>query len=203
MPEVGSSRKTILDPPMKAIPTDNFLFCPPDRVLEYALRFSVNPTLCIIFSTSSFRSALLVPLNVANSCKCSSTVNISNRISCWGQTPRFFLIAAISVLISSPSMVADPAEGGVSPVNMEIAVVLPAPLCPKRAVICPEYMFKFKPSTATFFPVFVLNSFTRSLISTQVLSSTCAFRLSVTPSIAALAVSSPSCITLTRLLSLT
>ena len=40
MPEVGSSRKTMRLPPMKAMPTDSLRFCPPDSVLENALRFS-------------------------------------------------------------------------------------------------------------------------------------------------------------------
>ena len=35
------------------------------------------------------------------------------------------------------------------PVRQAIVVVLPAPLCPSSAVICPAAMSRFKPSTAT------------------------------------------------------
>ena len=44
------------------------------------------------------------------------------------------------------------------PVRMDIVVVLPAPLCPRRAVIWPLYMAKFMPATATFFDWPSLNS---------------------------------------------
>jgi hypothetical protein len=36
---------------------------------------------------------------------------------------------------------------------MDIAVVLPAPLCPSSAVICPLYMSRFILLTATFRPL--------------------------------------------------
>ena len=52
-----------------------------------------------------------------------------------------------------PSMMADPAVGGNKPVSIPIAVVFPAPLCPSKAVIWPEYMVRFRPSTAVFTPV--------------------------------------------------
>lgn len=36
------------------------------------------------------------------------------------------------------------------PVSMDRVVVFPAPLCPKRTVICPSYMFTVKSLTASF-----------------------------------------------------
>ena len=36
------------------------------------------------------------------------------------------------------------------PVSMDMVVVLPAPLCPSRAVMCPLYMLKLRLSTAFF-----------------------------------------------------
>lgn len=52
MPDVGSSRKTTREPPMRAIPTDSFRFCPPDSVFVSSFSFSVRPT--------SFRVACFV-----------------------------------------------------------------------------------------------------------------------------------------------
>ena len=50
-------------------------------------------------------------------------------------------------------MWAEPEEGGNKPVSIDIVVVLPAPLCPSRAVIWPLKMFKDSSSTATLDPV--------------------------------------------------
>ena len=50
-------------------------------------------------------------------------------------------------------MCADPEEGGNRPVKIDIVVVFPAPLCPRRAVIWPLKMFSERSSTATFEPV--------------------------------------------------
>ena len=43
--------------------------------------------------------------------------------------------------------------GGNNPVRIDMVVVLPAPLCPSRAVICPLNKFSVSPSTATLEPL--------------------------------------------------
>ena len=55
-------------------------------------------------------------------------------------------------LIEHPLTSAEPDVAGKSPVSMDISVVLPAPLCPSSAVICPSYMFRETPLTAMFIP---------------------------------------------------
>ena len=62
-------------------------------------------------------------------------------------------MASISVMMLFPSTWAEPEEGGNKPVSIDIVVVLPAPLCPSRAVIWPLKMFKDSSSTATLDPV--------------------------------------------------
>ena len=81
------------------------------------------------------------------------TVSRSNSTLCWGQSPRLSRIASISVIILFPLMCAEPEEGGYKPVNIDIVVVFPAPLCPRRAVIWPLKMFSESSSTATLDPV--------------------------------------------------
>ncbi len=93
-----------------------------------------------------------VPLKEANNFKCSSGVSISKRTSCYGQTPNIILTSCIYSKMSMPKTSAFPFVGSISPVNIEIAVVLPAPLCPRRAKIWPEYIVKSIPFTATFYP---------------------------------------------------
>jgi hypothetical protein len=85
--------------------------------------------------------------------KCSFTVRRSNNTLCWGQSPRLSRIPSMSVSILLLLTCADPEVGGNSPVRMDIVVVLPAPLCPRSAVICPLYMLSVNPSTATLVPV--------------------------------------------------
>ena len=65
-----------------------------------------------------------------------------------------------SLVMSHPLIRALPELGEKSPVSMLIVVVLPAPLCPSRAVISPLYALKVTLSTAT--TVFIpLNTFLR------------------------------------------
>ena len=61
-------------------------------------------------------------------------------------------MASMSVMILFPLMWAEPEEGGYKPVNIDIVVVFPAPLCPSRAVIWPLKMFSDSSSTATLEP---------------------------------------------------
>ena len=69
-----------------------------------------------------------VPLNEANNLKCSSGVSISNKTSCCGQTPSIILTSCIYSNILIPNTSACPFVGSMSPVSIEIVVVLPAPL---------------------------------------------------------------------------
>jgi len=87
IPEVGSSRTMNLEFPMNAIPVDNLLLYPPDRLLLSSLVFSFKLRSAIIFDTSSFINAGLLPLNTANNSRCSFTVRSSYRMSNYGQTP--------------------------------------------------------------------------------------------------------------------
>ena len=82
------------------------------------------------------------------------------------------LSVAVRSYTCLPSMIADPAVGGNKPVNIPIAVVFPAPLWPNKAVIWPEYIVRFKPSTAVLMPVGVENSLYKLTISTHLLSVT-------------------------------
>ena len=47
--EVGSSKSMSFEPPIKAIPTDNLRFCPPDRFLAKSKRFALKSTSSIIY----------------------------------------------------------------------------------------------------------------------------------------------------------
>jgi hypothetical protein len=51
--------------------------------------------------------------------------------------------------MSCPIKDALPSEGYNKPVNIEIVVVLPAPLCPSKAKICPLYIVNEASETAT------------------------------------------------------
>jgi len=86
------------------------------------------------------------------------------------------------LLMSLPSITAVPDVGATNPVSMPMAVVLPAPLCPSSAVICPEYMVRLRPSTAVLMPVGVWNCLTKSRMSTHVFSATWRARLPGTAS---------------------
>lgn len=93
------SNRTTFESPINAMPTDNLLFYPPDKFLDNSLVFSVRSKSSIIFFTYSARSLGLTPLfyniyfinykplKALNRNKCSSTVRLSKRISCYGQTP--------------------------------------------------------------------------------------------------------------------
>ena len=67
---------------MKAIATLNFLFYPPDNSFDKTFVFSDKSTSYIIFGIASYNSSELIPLNVPNSSKCSSTVKSSYKMLC-------------------------------------------------------------------------------------------------------------------------
>lgn len=59
------SRMTTLLSPIKAIPSDNFLFCPPDKVVDLAFAFSFKPTSANILLASSLTLLGATPLKAA------------------------------------------------------------------------------------------------------------------------------------------
>jgi len=65
IPDVGSSKIITLDRPANAIATDNLLFCPPERFLEYSSLFYAKFTSLINLLISIFISYLSKPLKVA------------------------------------------------------------------------------------------------------------------------------------------
>jgi hypothetical protein len=65
IPEVGSSKMTTFESPIKAIPRDNFLFCPPLRVVLLEFAFSFRPTSANIFFASLLTSLGATPLKAA------------------------------------------------------------------------------------------------------------------------------------------
>ena len=137
IPLEGSSRKITSLPPIKDIAIDNFLLWPADKFLA-----SIYSILSIwksfnVFFISLLTSDDLTPLNIENISKCSLTVKSSNKVSCWGQIPNFLLNISILWLSNtlSPSYKAFPFVASYIPVNIEINVVFPAPLCPNKANI--------------------------------------------------------------------
>mmetsp|Transcript_23468 Transcript_23468/g.65510 ORF Transcript_23468/g.65510 Transcript_23468/m.65510 type:complete len:209 (-) Transcript_23468:2095-2721(-) len=156
MPEVGSSRSTVLLSPQNAMATESLRFMPPLRFLENVLRFSCKATssmLWSIFSSASWADILLyIPLILAKNWTCSLTVSMGKRQSCCKQMPISCRMEVMLVRMSLPPMVAYPSVGAIIPVNMLIVVVFPAPLCPSRAVIWSLYSDMLSPSTAVFSP---------------------------------------------------
>ena len=73
--------------------------------------------------------------------------------ACTHNLPKLLRTPLMLSLMEQPLTRAEPDEAGNNPVSMDIRVVLPAPLCPSRAVIWPSYMFSDTPLTATFFPI--------------------------------------------------
>ena len=72
---------------MSAIPTESFLFMPPDSARACVCRLSVSPIHSIILSTSSFTRQDGQFFNLEKNHRCSSTVRRSNNTSCCGQRP--------------------------------------------------------------------------------------------------------------------
>mmetsp|Transcript_19975 Transcript_19975/g.36281 ORF Transcript_19975/g.36281 Transcript_19975/m.36281 type:complete len:217 (-) Transcript_19975:1716-2366(-) len=163
--------------------TDSFRFIPPLKSLENVFLFSNNATSSMLVSTdcsnSSFDFLKWRPLTFAKNSMCSLTVRSGKRQSCCKQIPTPSRMSLICVRMSFPATKAVPDEGATIPVSMEMVVVLPAPLCPKRAVTWPLYIDKDSPSTAVFVPK-VLDRF-RSC--THRPSFSCSFKASDTGSI--------------------
>ena len=89
IPEVGSSRRTSFDYPIKAIETESFLLFPPEREPDLLFLSIVKPTSRTISLISFYLSLISPPLSSKNKSKCSMGVRSSNKTSCYGQTPIF------------------------------------------------------------------------------------------------------------------
>ncbi len=80
-PLVGSSKYTILLPPIRLIPNDSFLLNPPDNIPAALSLSDTKLHLLRISSTSFYKSfsstCLICPTNL----RCSSTVRLSYKIS--------------------------------------------------------------------------------------------------------------------------
>ena len=155
MPEVGSSRRTNLEPPRRARPTESLRFWPPESYFARLSCFSFRSSYLIKLSIS----APLDPLNIANISKCSLTVKSSNNTSCCGHTPIIPLKKSISLLKSLPKRVTLPPLISYNPVRIEIKVVFPAPLCPRSEKIWPFRSLKLIESRACFPSGYVLLRF--------------------------------------------
>ena len=75
------------EPPISAIPTESFLFMPPDSARACVCLLSDRPMHSIILSTSFFTCQDERVFSLAKNHRCSSTVSRSNNTSCWGQRP--------------------------------------------------------------------------------------------------------------------
>lgn len=167
MPDDGSSRKTSLDPPMRAIPSCNFHFWPPESDLTLWFLFFQSFKSQRSCQISLFLPVKGAPLKSENRLKCSQGVKRGKRMLCWGQTPIIFQSLPVFLKTSTPITWALPFDFPSIPERQLIVVVLPAPLCPRRANIYPAYMLMFKFSTATKEP----KVFLKPLISKNLFSS--------------------------------
>ena len=61
---------------------------------------------------------MLLTFSLRKNLRCSLTVSRSNKMLCWGQTPRLLRIWSISVRILCPLIVADPPVGVYRPTRM-------------------------------------------------------------------------------------
>mmetsp|Transcript_39672 Transcript_39672/g.125249 ORF Transcript_39672/g.125249 Transcript_39672/m.125249 type:complete len:225 (+) Transcript_39672:423-1097(+) len=149
MPEVGSSRKRVREPPSSATARHSLRFWPPESAPARTLARSCSPTRCRARATSTARSPPLSPRSRPKSVRCCVGESSSQMVfTCW-QTPIDVRMARSSAESERPSMVASPAVGGTSPVSIEIVVVFPAPLEPSRQVMASGGSCSESPSTAT------------------------------------------------------
>ncbi len=80
-PDVGSSKYTILLPPIIAIPSDNFLLLPPFKINVYLFLSFINPHFNNVSSISYYILLFSTYFISATNLKCSSTVKLSYNIS--------------------------------------------------------------------------------------------------------------------------
>lgn len=131
IPDVGSSKKTIFDFPIKAIPRLSFLLLPPLSCLE-SLFFSVYRQHLVKIQSISYSSSIPEnPFILPQYLKCSSTLRSSQRTSLQTHIPVYYLILSRLLSMESPQNFTDPESFEIRPVTKLIVVVLPAPLWPK------------------------------------------------------------------------
>mmetsp|Transcript_30806 Transcript_30806/g.45591 ORF Transcript_30806/g.45591 Transcript_30806/m.45591 type:complete len:122 (-) Transcript_30806:2311-2676(-) len=85
IPLVGSSNRTNLGSPQRAIATESFLFIPPESWPARVFNLSPRPT-----SSARFRMVArdgVIPLIFSNKRKCSATLSSVKRTLCCGQIP--------------------------------------------------------------------------------------------------------------------
>ena len=150
MPAVGSSSSTSRLPPMNAIATLSFRFCPPDSISEYTSFLSTRSTFASIRSTSPSTFADGTPFSAAKNRRCSAHVSPLHRMLCCGQKPISDRTSRSWSRTDFPYTVQSPSDTDSIPVIMFIVVVLPAPLCPSSTVIWFGNSFSSRSSTATF-----------------------------------------------------
>mmetsp|Transcript_18080 Transcript_18080/g.52663 ORF Transcript_18080/g.52663 Transcript_18080/m.52663 type:complete len:211 (+) Transcript_18080:1515-2147(+) len=149
MPLVGSSRKTTGLSPVSAEATHKRRFWPPESVLQRSSSFSGMPS---EWRTSLMRSATCAsptPRRLAKNVRCWRTVKTSYSGLSWGQMLSCRRTPSMSVKTSNPLTEAAPLVIGMSPTTQLMAVVLPAPLCPRRAKTSAPKMSSDMSSTAT------------------------------------------------------
>ena len=108
-------------------------FSPTSRIRRDSLSLPLLKTYAR--KKTSVKAALTHTFKLIKKSRCSLTVSLSNSTLCWGHKPKLSRIASMSEMILKPLTSAEPSVGGNSPVNIDMVVVFPAPLCPRRAVI--------------------------------------------------------------------
>ena len=160
-PEVGSSKTSSLGRVTIAIPSESFLFIPPESSFTFLSLCSWSMTTVSVWSIYANFSCSDMFFISQTKFKCSITVKSSKSTSnCWHR-PKFYWIVGISVFMLRPYTIASPPSGAWIPVNMLIAVVFPAPLCPRMAKISFYFIDIFRLSTALFSPNYLVRSLNR------------------------------------------
>ena len=147
-PPVGSSKTIILLFPQHAIAIANLLFNPPDKSLTNLLFDSLNSKSFIKSLISFLISSFLQEsyFNRQKISRFSSIVKSSNKILLFcGQNPKYslkFIFPSLSRTWDPNSFLSLlikyfilPSSASISPFNIEIKVLLPAPFCPNNAKI--------------------------------------------------------------------
>ena len=149
IPLVGSSRKTVDEAPISETARHSLRFWPPESASALVCVFSARVTCSRSVRIAASSSAPRRPLSEPYSRRCCAGVSCAKIVLSCGHTPSDWRIATIAVRIESPSIHASPPSGGMSPVSIEMVVVLPAPFAPSSAVIWPRRISRSRPCTAT------------------------------------------------------
>jgi hypothetical protein len=129
MPLLGSSTMHTSGTPTNATASESLRRWPPLNRLAWSCRLCTNPTSLSCCVIRSGLSSLTTPENEANRSKCSSGVNIGQRISNCGQKPRRSRTEVMSDDTLYPFTIASPSEASSMPLRMLSVVLFPAPFC--------------------------------------------------------------------------